>query len=106
MANNTKPAFEKKYFALKLIAPRNTFVQDMTEEERKIMQSHLEYWKGLMSKGTAIVFGPVFDPKGVYGLGIVAVESEEQVKDITENDPANGLHRYEFYPMLAVLPQH
>ncbi len=30
----------KKYYALKLIPPRPTFAQDMTPEERNIMQQH------------------------------------------------------------------
>ena len=28
-----------------------------------------------------LVFGPVPDPNGVYGLGIIAVESEDQIRD-------------------------
>ena len=61
----------KKHFALKLIAPRLTFAKDMSAEERAIMQQHVAYWKGLMDAGNVLVFGPVIDPKGVYGLGIV-----------------------------------
>jgi hypothetical protein len=30
----------------KLIPPRSTFAQDMTEVERKVMQEHATYWKG------------------------------------------------------------
>jgi hypothetical protein len=46
---------EKKYFVLKLIPPRPTFAQDMTEEEKKIMKEHGAYWIGLMNQGIAIV---------------------------------------------------
>jgi hypothetical protein len=49
----------KKYFALKLIAPRATFAQDMNAEERAIMIQHVAYWKGLMDKGFVLAFGPV-----------------------------------------------
>ena len=93
---------EKKYFALKLLPPRASFMQDMTEDERAIMQKHVLYWRDLMSKGKTLVYGPVLDPKGGYGLGIICVETEEELKDLMKNDPANGLNKYEWYPMLAV----
>ena len=52
------------------------------------------------------MFGPVMDPKEVYGLGIVAVDSEEQLKNLIENDPASKINKYEYYPMIAVTSQH
>ncbi len=55
---------ERKQFLCKLIPPRPTFVQDMTEAERNVMQEHAIYWKGLIDRRIAIVFGPVLDPKG------------------------------------------
>jgi uncharacterized protein YciI len=69
---------EKKHFFLKLNPPRPTFAQDMNEEERNIMNKHVEYWKGLVDKGVVIVYGPVFDPEGGYGIGVVEVESEKK----------------------------
>jgi uncharacterized protein YciI len=80
-------------------------MQDMTDEERSIMQRHIGYWNDLMSKGMVLAFGPVIDPQGVYGLGIVEVENEQQVKDMIANDPANGLNKYEYYLMKAVTPK-
>jgi hypothetical protein len=40
----------------------------------------------------------------VYGLGIVKVDGEEQVRHIAAGGPAvaSGLQRAEFYPMQAV----
>ena len=35
-----------------------TFVQDMTEVERKIMQEHGDYWKDLSDRRIEIIFGP------------------------------------------------
>lgn len=63
------------------------FADTMTSEERNIMQQHVQYWKGYMNKGMVIVFGPVLQANNVYGLGIVSVESEEQVKELIANDP-------------------
>jgi uncharacterized protein len=93
------------YFFMKLNPPRPTFSQDMTPEERGIMQRHVAYWTDKMEKGIALVFGPVLDPKGVYGVGVIGVESEEQRDALLANDPANGLNQYEFYPMQAVVPK-
>src|ERR1700722_20820266 len=94
---------EKKYFALKLVPCRPTFSQDMTTEERAIMQQHVVYWRALMDKGKVLVFGPVMDPKAVYGLGIIEAENEEEVKAFIANDSATQINTYEFYPMRAVV---
>jgi uncharacterized protein YciI len=94
----------KKYYALKLIPPRPGFGMDMTQEERDIMTAHVGYWKTLMDKGHVVVFGPVLDPQGVYGLGIVGVDDEQTLAELIAHDPANGLNHYEYYPMMAVVP--
>jgi len=93
----------KTHFALKLIPPRATFIQDMTADERNIMQQHQVYWRKLLADGIVLVYGPVLDPAGPYGFGIVAVDSEEQLKQLMAVDPANGLNKYEWYPMMAVV---
>jgi uncharacterized protein YciI len=95
----------KKYFALKLIPSRPDFAQTLTDQERAIMQQHAAYWREHMSKGKVIVFGPVLDPDAVYGLGVVAVDDEQEVKDFIAGDPANAINNYEYFPMLAVIPE-
>ena len=97
------PNTDKKYFALKLIPPRPTFMQDMTDEERQIMQQHVAYWANMMKNDIAIVYGPVLDPNGAYGLGVLAVDSEEQLKNIIANDPALQINKCEYAPMMAVV---
>lgn len=93
------------HYFLKLNPRRPTFAQDMTDEERGIMQQHVAYWSGLMNKGMVVVFGPVFDPKAAYGMGVVEVESEAQLKELTSNDPAATINDYEYWPMRAITPQ-
>ena len=93
---------DKKHFFLKLIPRRPTFPQDMNEEERNIMQRHIAYWNGFLEQGKVIVFGPVMDPNGTYGMGVVEAENEEEVKNLTSNDPAATINRYEIYPMRAI----
>ena len=92
------------HYFLKLNPSRPTFAQDMSTEERAIMLQHVAYWAELMNKGLVVVFGPVMDPKEVYGVGVVEVESEEQLKEFIDNDPATSINRYEYYPMRAVIP--
>jgi uncharacterized protein YciI len=96
---------EKKNFFLKLNPPRASFMMDMTEEEKSIMQKHVAYWAPYVNDGTVIVLGPVMDPKGGYGIAVVKVESEEELNQIIAKDPANGLNTYELYPMRAVIRQ-
>ena len=96
---------EKKHFFLKLNPPRSSFTMDMSEEERNVMIKHVTYWAPYVNDGTVIVLGPVMDPKGGYGIAVVAVENEEQLNNLIANDPANGLNSYEVYPMRAVTKQ-
>ena len=75
-------------FVFRLIAPRPTFALDMTDDERAVMGEHAAYWQDLLGKGRAITFGVVADPAGAYGIGVVDVEDDAAVSDLTDNDPA------------------
>ena len=92
------------HYFLKLNPRRPTFAQDMSPVERTIMLQHVAYWTELMNKGRVVVFGPVMDPKEVYGVGVVEVEAEEQLEELIRNDPATSINCYEYYPMRAVMP--
>jgi hypothetical protein len=35
---------------------------------------------------------------------VFGVEDEQHVEEFIKNDPATGLNRYEYYPMMAVVP--
>jgi hypothetical protein len=94
-----------QHYFLKLNPPRKSFMQDMTEDERKIMQRHVAYWAPFVEDGTVIVLGPVMDPASGYGIAIVRVESEDRLLELIKNDPANGLNQYEWHPMKAVTKQ-
>ncbi len=90
-----------KYFLHKFIPPRPTFAQDMKDAETKVMQEHVAYWKGLIDRGLVIVFGPVADPRGTYGVVILELE-EADANDLGMNDPtikANVGINFEVYPM-------
>ena len=98
---------EKKHFTLKYNPPRASFNADMSEEEAAIMKRHVGYWMSLQEQGIAVVFGPVLDPAGVYGLSIVEVDDSRQVDALIRQDPAiiSGVMRPEYWPMQAVLPK-
>jgi len=77
----------------------------MTPEERAIMQQYVVYWKELMAKGKVIAYGLVLDPVGVYGLRIVEVDDEDEVKTFVANDPASSINTYEYHQMMAVVKE-
>lgn len=91
----------KLHFFLKLNPPRASFTIDMTNEEKLVMQHHVNYWKPYVDNGVVLVLGPVFDPKGGFGIAVIGVEDEMQLETLIANDPANGLNSYEIYPMRA-----
>lgn len=91
------------FFVYKLIAPRPTFAQDMTAAEAKVMEEHGAYWRDLAERGIAVLFGPVLDPKGSWGLAVAETKDEAELHAIGRNDPAirsNRGFRFEIYPML------
>jgi uncharacterized protein YciI len=93
------------HFFLKLIAPRPTFAMDMNDTEKKMMQEHLGYWKGRLDRNEVIVFGPVLDPMGPYGMGIIEAADEAGARAFADGDPAlkaNVGFKCEIYPMRAV----
>lgn len=93
------------FYAVYLLPLRPDFATTMTEIEKGIMLQHIAYWKEILDLGKVYAFGPVMDPKGMYGLGIIAVETEQELKDLLENDPAGKINKYEYFPMKAVVPK-
>jgi uncharacterized protein len=83
--------------------PRPTFHIDMTETERQVMQQHVAYWSVQAQQGVAIVFGPVLDPKGVYGVGIYKVDDLAHMQRLLADDPARDIIKYEMFEMPRVV---
>jgi len=94
------------YFLCRLLPPRPTFASDMTPAEAEAMRRHAAYWTDLLQKKKVIAFGPVGDPKGPWGLGLVDVRDEAELRELQDNDPAIlakiGL-KYEACAMLRLL---
>jgi uncharacterized protein len=89
-------------FFCRLLPPRPSFAQDMTQAERDLMQEHAAYWKEWLTRGHVIAFGLVAEPGGVYGIGIVEFEEEAEVNAFTDGDPtirSRSGFAFEVHPM-------
>jgi uncharacterized protein YciI len=96
------------HYVYRLIPPRPTFDQDMSVDERAVMDEHVVYWGGLLEAGRVVVYGPVRDATGAWGLGVLRAESPDAALEMVLGDPAisSGMGSYEFGAMpVAVLPE-
>jgi len=106
LSSHLAPKPDVRYFLCRLLPPRPTFMQDMSADERAVMQAHGLYWRGKLAEGHVIAFGPVADPAGGWGVGIVAVSDDAQLRTFQNEDPAiqsNIGLRYEALPMLTAV---
>ena len=74
-------------YVLRLQTPRPTFAVDMTDEEREIMGRHAAHWQPLIDSGHMVVFGPVLDQTGSWGLAVVESEDEDELRAFAAKDP-------------------
>jgi uncharacterized protein YciI len=74
-------------FVFRLKAPRPTFALDMTDEEREIMGRHAAHWQPFIDSGQMVIFGPVLDGTGSWGLGVVEADDEEELRKFASADP-------------------
>ena len=90
-------------FVFRLKAPRPTFALDMTDAEREIMGRHAAHWQPLVDAGRMVVFGPVLDGGGSWGLGVVEAEDEDELRAFASLDPVvrSGTAEIEVGKMLA-----
>jgi uncharacterized protein len=74
-------------FVLRLQAPRPDFALDMSDEEREIMGRHAAHWQPYIDAGRMVVFGPVLDETGSFGLGVVEGADEAELRAFAAADP-------------------
>ena len=91
----------KQHYYFKLIPPRTTFPQDITGEEKALMEEHGAYFQEQFDAGKLLLYGPVMASDGAFGVGILEVADEAEARHFGENDPSvrAGLNRFEIYPM-------
>lgn len=75
-------------FVFRLKAPRPTFALDMTDAEREVMGRHAAHWQPYLDSGQMVIFGPVLDGTGSWGLGVVEADDEEELRAFAAGDPA------------------
>ena len=75
-------------FVFRLIPPRPSFPSDMSEGERATMMEHVGYWSALAEEGKVLAFGPVDDPRGACGIGIILAENQSEAEEVRDHDPA------------------
>jgi uncharacterized protein YndB with AHSA1/START domain len=95
-----------KFYLFRLIPPRPTFAFDMSEHERSVMSRHAAYWLDKLEAGLVVVFGPVNDPAGPWGLCVLRVKGDDEMAALREGDPAirEGIGmRYETLPMISAV---
>ena len=97
----------KMHFLYKLNTLSPIFHSDQNVEEKRIMQLHSEYWMELKDKTKVIVYGSIFELKGVYGMVVIEVENDEEANYIAKCDPAvsSSICTYELTPMLIGIAQ-
>ena len=90
-------------FLFRLIPPRADFAQTMTAEEQSAMAEHMQYWQRLLHEGRVVVYGPVADPEGVWGLGVLRAADRAEVLAIGERDPsvACGVNTFEVFEIMG-----
>jgi uncharacterized protein len=65
----------------RLKPPRPTFASKMSDDERDIMGRHAAHWQRYIVSGQMVVFGPVLDDTGSWGLGVAEAEAEAADED-------------------------
>lgn len=90
-------------FLFRLVPPRADFAQTMTAAEQQAMSDHMDYWRGLLDDGRVVVYGPVADPEGVWGMGVVRAADQSEVVAIGESDPSvlAGVNTFEVFEIMG-----
>ena len=90
-------------FLFRLVPPRADFAQTMTAGEQQAMAGHMQYWRQLLADGKVVVYGPVADPEGVWGLGVLRAADRAEVLALGERDPSvrAGVNTFEVFEILG-----
>jgi uncharacterized protein len=90
------------WFLYRLSPPRADFATTMSEEEQQVMAEHAAYWTGHLD-GACVLFSPVGDPAGVWGVALLRGGSAEEVEALAAGDPAvtSGTCTGDVLPLLA-----
>ena len=90
-------------FVFRLEAPRPDFALTLSDEERAIMGRHAAHWQPYIETGQMVVFGPVLDGTGSWGLAVIEADDEDELRAFAARDPVvtTGTAEIELGRMLA-----
>jgi len=71
----------KQHYFFKLIPPRPTFVQDMTDAERCLMDEDGRYFEEHFAAGRVLLFGPVMAAPGLSGSAFLKPKARRMLGD-------------------------
>ena len=69
------------------ITPRPTFINDITEEENKIMEIHFQYLKNRYDKKKLFLAGPIL-AEGTFGVSVFSADNVDEAYQFQRQDPA------------------
>lgn len=74
----------------------------MSDDERELMGRHAAHWQRWIDGGQMVVFGPVLDSTGSWGLAVIESDDEDQVRAHAADDPVvtSGIGTMEVGTML------
>jgi hypothetical protein len=73
----------------------------MSDGEREIMARHDDHWRPWVESGQMVIFGPVLDSSGSWGLGVVEADDEQG----SAARPLSFPTQLTCTPMLRVVPE-
>jgi len=76
------------HFLLTTRVPRSSFPADITPAETALMREHVAYWTEMFGAGKVVVFGPVSDPAGAWGMAVLECAGEAEARELIAADPA------------------
>ena len=74
----------------------------MTEEEGALMGQHMAYWQPHLASGELVVFGPVADPAGTWGVAVLEVADEAAARSLVDADPVAASGKGFSYDVLTM----
>ncbi len=88
-----------QFYMVELHGTRAGWPENMTKDEERVLGEHFVYLKELTAKGKVLMAGPVW---GKFGLIVLKVQSEAELKDIMEKEPSvvQNVHTYEYAAMV------
>lgn len=90
-------------YAVRLERP--DLFNNMSPDQKKIVDAHFEYLKQKLEEGTLVLAGPCLD--GAFGIVIFRAKSQKEAEDYMKNDPAvkKKLMKAELHPFRISLLQ-